>query len=102
MYIRSNLVQIVTPDDKRGRVSAVNGIFIGASNELGQFESGITAAWWGVVPAVLVGGIGTIAIAITFAFVFPGLRRVDSLDPDDLVRRYREITDRPGSPAETE
>jgi hypothetical protein len=100
MYIRSNLVQIVTPDDKRGRVSAVNGIFIGASNELGQFESGITAAWWGVVPAVLVGGVGTIVIAVVFAFVFPALRRVDSLDPDDLVRRYREVPGR--APADAE
>jgi MFS family permease len=100
MFIRSNLVQIVTPDDKRGRVSAVNGIFIGASNELGQFESGITAAWWGVVPAVLVGGIGTIAVAVVFAFVFPALRRVDSLDPDDLVQRYRDLPGR--APAEAE
>ena len=100
MFIRSNLVQIDTPDETRGRVSAVNSIFIGASNELGQFESGVTAAWWGVVPAVLVGGIGTIAVAVVFAFVFPALRRVDSLDPDDLVRRYRDLPGR--APAETE
>ncbi|MCB2224980.1 MAG: MFS transporter [Actinobacteria bacterium] len=89
MYVRQNLVQVITPDEMRGRVSAVNGIFIGASNELGEFESGVTAAWWGVVPAVLVGGIGTIVVAAASLVVFPRLRTVDSLDPDELVRNYR-------------
>jgi MFS family permease len=89
VFIRGNLVQIITPDDMRGRVTAVNAVFIGASNEFGEFESGLTAAWWGVVPAVVVGGVGTICVAVLFAALFPQLRRIDSLDPDDLMRRYR-------------
>ncbi|NQV56456.1 MAG: MFS transporter [Rhodospirillales bacterium] len=89
VFIRTTLVQIIAPDELRGRVNAVNSVFIGASNELGEFESGVTAAWWGVVPAVLVGGIGTICVALLFARIFPQLREVDSLDPDDLVRKYQ-------------
>ena len=79
VYIRHLLVQLETPDEIRGRVSAVNSVFIGASNELGEFESGVTAAWFGTVPAVLVGGIGTCAVVVTWAFLFPELRRVDRL-----------------------
>src|SRR5688500_15854186 len=63
VYIRHMLVQLETPDEIRGRVSAVNSVFIGASNELGEFESGLTAAWWGLKPAVVVGGIASVAIA---------------------------------------
>ena len=63
----------------RGRVSVVNGLFIGASNEIGQFESGLTAQWFGAVPAVLLGGVGTIAIVLLWAWFFPALRRVDQL-----------------------
>jgi MFS family permease len=95
VFVRSNLVQIITPDEKRGRVSAVTAVFIGASNELGEFESGITAAWWGVVPAVLVGGIGTVAIAVAFGWLMPRLRRVDSLDPGTLKREHGETADVP-------
>ena len=89
VFIRNVLIQSVTPDEMRGRVTAVSSVFQGASNEIGEFESGITAAWWGVVPAVLVGGIGTILIAALFASMSPQLRRVDSLDPADLARKYR-------------
>ena len=89
VYVRQNLVQIVTPDAMRGRVSAVESIFIGASNELGEFESGVTAAWWGAVTAVVVGGAAAVVIAIAAVWVFPQVRRVDSLDPDELVSRYR-------------
>ncbi|MDP6430566.1 MAG: MFS transporter [Rhodospirillales bacterium] len=89
VFIRTTLVQIVAPDQLRGRVNAVNSVFIGASNELGEFESGVTAAWWGTVPAVIVGGIGTICVALVFARIFPQLRGADSLDPDDLVRKYQ-------------
>jgi len=79
---RQTLVQIRTPDEMRGRVSAVNWVFIGASNELGDFESGLTAAWFGTVPAVVIGGIGTLAVALAWAWMFPELRRVDNLtDP---------------------
>ena len=63
----------------RGRVSAVNSMFIGVSNEVGQFESGITAQWFGAVPAVVFGGLGTIAIVVLWAWLFPSLRRVDRL-----------------------
>jgi hypothetical protein len=73
------MVQLSTPDEMRGRVSAVNMVFIGASNEVGQFESGVTAQWFGVVPAVVIGGIGTMAIVATWARLFPALRKVDRL-----------------------
>jgi MFS family permease len=77
VYIRHLLVQLETPDDIRGRVSAVNAVFIGASNELGEFESGITAAWWGIVPAVIVGGAATIVVAGAWTRLFRGLWRLD-------------------------
>jgi MFS family permease len=77
VYIRHLLVQLETPDAIRGRVSAVNAVFIGASNELGEFESGVTAAWWGVVPSVVVGGVATIAVAGIWTRLFPVLWRLD-------------------------
>jgi MFS family permease len=81
VIVRSTMVQLATPDEMRGRVSAVNMIFIGASNEFGQFESGITAQWFGTVPAVVFGGIGTLAVVATWAWLFPQLRRVNELTP---------------------
>ena len=86
VFIRNLLVQSVTPDEMRGRVTAVSSVFTGASNEIGEFESGITAAWWGDVPAVVVGGVGTVLIAVLFATLLPQLRGVDSLNPVDLSR----------------
>jgi MFS family permease len=80
VFVRSALVQLATPDAMRGRVSAVNMVFVGASNELGEFESGVTAQWLGTVPAVLVGGIGTLVVVALCAWRFPALRRVDRLD----------------------
>jgi hypothetical protein len=77
VYIRHLLVQLETPDEIRGRVSAVNAVFIGASNELGEFESGVTAAWFGAVPAVVIGGLATLAVAGTWSRLFPELRRLD-------------------------
>ena len=77
VYIRHLLVQLETPDEIRGRVSAVNAVFIGASNELGEFESGVTAAWFGTVPAVVIGGLATLAVAGTWARRFPELWRLD-------------------------
>lgn len=79
VVIRHSLVQIRTPDEMRGRVSAVNSIFIGTSNQLGEFESGLTAALFGVVPAVMIGGVGTLAVVILWIYLFPQLLRVDSL-----------------------
>jgi MFS family permease len=77
VFIRSTLIQFATPDVMRGRVSAVNMLFIGASNELGEFESGLTAAWWGVIPAVIVGGVGTLVVVAVWMKLFPRLRDVD-------------------------
>jgi MFS family permease len=81
VYIRHMLVQLETPDEIRGRVSAVSAVFIGASNELGEFESGVTAAWWGVRPAVVVGGVASVAIAGLWARWFPQLARLDRFGP---------------------
>ncbi len=80
VVIRQTLIQINTPEEVRGRVSAVNSVFIGASNELGEFESGLTAQWLGLVPAVVVGGIGTCLVVIGWAFMFPTLRKAEGLD----------------------
>ena len=77
VYIRHLLVQLETPDAIRGRVSAVNSVFIGASNELGEFESGLTAAWWGIVPAVVAGGAATLAVAVAWTRLFPGMWHLD-------------------------
>lgn len=77
VYVRHVLVQFETPDSIRGRVSAVNSVFISASNELGAFESGLTAAWFGVVPAVILGGVATLMVALAWMFLFPSLTRLD-------------------------
>jgi len=79
VYVRSSLVQLATPDAMRGRVSAVNYLFIGASNELGEFESGVTAAWFGTVPSVVIGGLGTLAVVLLWMLMFPDLRKVNRL-----------------------
>jgi MFS family permease len=81
VVIRGTLVQIATPDSVRGRVNAVDMIFIGASNELGEFESGVTAHWLGTVPAVILGGMGTIVVVALWAWMFPELRQADRLTP---------------------
>ncbi len=81
VVIRGTLVQVNTPDEMRGRVNAVDMVFIGASNELGEFESGLTAQWFGAVPAVIIGGIGAIAATALWAWWFPALRRADKLVP---------------------
>lgn len=80
VVIRFSLVQLSTPDEMRGRVGAVNFLFINASNQLGQFESGVTAALFGTVPAAVLGGIGTIAIALLWMRLFPALRKVERLE----------------------
>jgi len=80
VVIRFSLVQLSTPDEMRGRVGAVNFLFINASNQLGQFESGVTAALLGTVPAAVLGGVGTIAIALLWMKLFPALRKVERLE----------------------
>jgi len=78
VIVRGTLVQMSTPDAMRGRVSSVNMLFIGASNEFGQFESGVTAQWMGAVPAVVLGGVGTICVVLAWMRLFPALRKVDN------------------------
>jgi MFS family permease len=81
VFIRSLLVQLQTPDEIRGRVSAVTSVFIGASNELGEFESGTTAAWFGLVPAIVIGGVATIIVTVVWArFLFPALWRMQTFE----------------------
>ena len=79
VIIRATLTQLATPDEMRGRVTAVDMIFIGTSNEFGQFESGVTAQWFGTVPAVVLGGIGTLVVIAVWACLFPELRQAGEL-----------------------
>lgn len=83
VVIRSTLVQLETPDEMRGRVSAANSVFIGSSNQLGEFESGVTAAWFGVVPAIVIGGVGTIAVVGLWMYLFPTLLKRNTLDKEN-------------------
>jgi MFS family permease len=80
VVIRQTVVQLQTPDAMRGRVYAVNSLFIGTSNQLGEFESGVTAAWFGTVPSVVIGGLGTLLIVAIWARVFPALARQDTFE----------------------
>jgi MFS family permease len=90
VYVRHILVQLETPDTIRGRVSAVNAVFIGASNELGEFESGLMAAWLGLLPAIVVGGVATLLVTLIWAWRFPVLSRMD---------RFPRAVSEPTSPA---
>jgi len=85
VIIRATLIQVATPDEMRGRVNAVDMLFIGVSNELGEFESGLTAQWFGTVPAVVLGGIGTLVVIATWAWLFPELRKADQLTVAELM-----------------
>ena len=87
VIIRGSLLQLATPPEMRGRVSAVNSLFVGASNELGEFESGLTAQWWGAVRATVIGGLGALAVAGLWATVFPSLRKADELTAQSLRAR---------------
>jgi MFS family permease len=87
VIIRATLVQLATPDEMRGRVNAVDMLFIGVSNELGEFESGLTAQWLGTVPAVVLGGIGTLVVIGVWAWRFPELRNADRLTAAELMPR---------------
>ncbi|MSO66970.1 MAG: MFS transporter [Pseudolabrys sp.] len=81
VVIRFSLVQIETPDEKRGRVSAINYLLVGSSNTLGEFESGMVAGWLGTMPSVVIGGIGSLLVAATWMGLFPDLRRIDRFEP---------------------
>ena len=86
VIVRQTILQLGTPPEMRGRVSAINWLFLGASNEFGEFESGLTAQWFGAVRAVVIGGIGSVIVTSLWSFYFPTLRDVDSLDADELLR----------------
>jgi MFS family permease len=77
VYVRSTMMQLATPDHIRGRVGSVNSLFVSASNELGQFRSGLTAAWFGTVASVIIGGVGTLTVVGLWMWLFPALRKVD-------------------------
>jgi len=85
VVVRSSVLQLATPPEMRGRVSAVNWLFIGASNEFGEFESGVTAQWWGAVRAVVVGGIGSMIVTGAASVLFPALRQADALTAESLM-----------------
>lgn len=85
VIVRQSILQLGTPPEMRGRVSAVNWLFIGASNEFGEFESGLTAHWWGAVRAVVYGGIGSLVVTGVWSRMFPRLRSVDTLEPAALL-----------------
>ncbi len=98
VIVRSTMTQLGTPDAMRGRVSAVNMVFIGASNEVGQLESGLTAQWFGTVPAVVLGGVGTMIVVVLWAWLFPSLRQMDTLEGATLEPAIAEATTAHGSP----
>jgi MFS family permease len=94
VVVRTSLVQLETPDEMRGRVSAVNSLFVGTSNQLGEFESGVTASWFGIVPATVIGGVGSILVALVWMRAFPGLRNLGSDVPrrkkNDAAKRHTD------------
>ncbi len=79
VFVRSTVIQLGTPDEMRGRVSAVHSLFVGAANELGDFRAGAVAAWIGAIPAVLAGGVATLAVVGLWSWLFPELRKVARL-----------------------
>jgi MFS family permease len=90
VVVRSSMLQLATPASMRGRVSAVNSLFVGASNELGEFESGVTAQWWGAVRAVVAGGFGALAVTGIWSILFPELRDIDQLSEESLMQVEEE------------
>jgi MFS family permease len=87
VYVREILITLWTPDELRGRVNAVNMVFVGASNELGEFRAGMMASGFGTVFAVVFGGAGTLLVSLLWALGFPQLRRIDTLDVPEKQRR---------------
>jgi len=99
VIIRGSLLQLATPPEMRGRVSAVNSLFIGASNELGEFESGLTAQWWGAVRATIFGGVGSLVVAGLWSVLFPSLRQADELTSASLRGRLKAEPETAAEPA---
>jgi MFS family permease len=92
VVVRSSVLQLATPPEMRGRVSAVNWLFIGASNEFGEYESGLTAHWWGAVRAVVIGGMASLAVTGLWSVFFPALRKADKLTAEDMVAVDKQFT----------
>ncbi len=92
VVVRSSLLQLATPPEMRGRVSAVNWLFVGASNEFGEFESGVTAQWWGAVRAVVIGGLASMVVTCSAAALFPQLRKADQLTAESLLGSEKELS----------
>lgn len=95
VYVRSSLVQLYTPDSMRGRVSAVSGLAISASNELGEVQSGLVAAVLGPVGAVVIGGVGAMAVALGWAYIFPELRRARTFHPPETTSSNAVMQEKP-------
>ena len=92
VVVRSSILQLATPSEMRGRVSSVNWLFLGASNEFGEFESGLTAHWFGAVRAVVLGGVGSMLVTGLWSVFFPALRRADRLVAEDLSAVEKELS----------
>jgi MFS family permease len=92
VVVRSSILQLATPPEMRGRVSSINWLFLGASNELGEYESGLTAHWWGAVRAVVIGGVASMVVTGTWSLFFPALRHADKLSADDLVAVEKQFS----------
>ena len=92
VVVRSSILQLATPPEMRGRVSSVNWLFLGASNEFGEYESGLTAHWWGAVRAVVIGGVASMTITGLWSVFFPALRRADKLTAEDLIAAEKELS----------
>jgi MFS family permease len=93
VVVRSSVLQLATPPEMRGRVSAVNWLFLGASNEFGEYESGLTAHWWGAVRAVVIGGVASMAVTGLWSVFFPALRQADRLTAESLIAVEREFSE---------
>ncbi len=98
VVVRSSILQLATPPEMRGRVSSVNWLFLGASNEFGEYESGLTAHWWGAVRAVVFGGIASMAVTGLWSVFFPALRKADKLTAESLIAAEKEVSERQPEP----
>ena len=92
VVVRSSILQLATPPEMRGRVSSINWLFLGASNEFGEYESGLTAHWFGAVRAVVLGGVGSMVVTGLWSVFFPALRRADRLEANDLIAAERALS----------
>lgn len=92
VVVRSSLLQLATPPEMRGRVSSISWLFLGASNELGEYESGLTAHWWGAVRAVVIGGLASMAVTGVWSVFFPALRAADTLTADSLIAVEKQFS----------